>query len=191
MRVRLLSSIGTPADHVPLVLAKANARISCVDEDVLVQSYIDAAVGALSSHLQRAIVRGNYRVTLDAFPDAGDAISLLMPPVVSVTSVQYRDETGAAQTLSASLYLADVVSEPGRIVLVPTAAWPETDGGANAVWVDYVAGYAAGALPATLRGWVLAAVAEMYQNRELGAERPSVPHRFFEELLDAHRVWTV
>lgn len=174
---------------------------------------------------RRALINQSWLMTLDKFPMPGAETSsanwygpswgtgpgpLTMarlpgvtgyeiwvpkPPLVSVDSIKYRDETGVLQTLDPSLYIVDSVSEPGRIVPAYGAAWPSAQNIANAVQVSFTCGYgsAATAIPAGVRIWMLMLAGTLYENRELIAilnkgQIKELP--IFDGMLDDYRVMT-
>lgn len=189
MRVRVL----TPPATEPLTLAEAklHLRVDGTDEDDYITALIVAARESAQHELGRALITQTLRLTLDAFPADG-GIELLMPPVQSITQVQYVDAAGATQTLLGSAYSLDAVSQPSWLLPAYGTTWPATREQANAVWVDYVAGYgAAGAVPQPVKQWMLLAIGDMYANRERSGEKAAVPHGFVAGLLDPYRIWAV
>lgn len=101
-------------------------------------------------------------------------------PLVSVESLSYTDYTGVKITwtgLGGNLLQGspgvvkaqvDTASEPGRIVApYGTWLWPTTTlQSANAIQIDYTAGYASADLPAELKQVVLLNCNHWYKNRE-------------------------
>lgn len=96
-----------------------------------------------------------------------DVFLLALSPVQSVTNIQYKDDNGAWQTLAASNYATDLVSEPARIMYTESADLPTLGALPNAVKVTYVAGYSATAnVPAQIKAAMLQQIAFLYENRE-------------------------
>jgi uncharacterized phiE125 gp8 family phage protein len=189
VRVRVL----TPPATEPLSLAEAklHLRVDGTDEDALITALIVAARESAEHELGRALITQTLRLTLDAFPAEG-GIELLRPPVPSITQLQYVDTAGATQTLLNTAYSLDAVSQPSWLLPAYGTTWPATRAQANAVWVDYVAGYGlAAAVPQAIKQWLLLAVGDMYANRERSGEKAAVPHGFVAGLLDPYRIWTV
>lgn len=191
IKVRLRKIDAAPGSVQPVSLeeAKAQTRVDCDDEDSLLGMYIHAATDAASDRLQRALVPTRYRLTLDAFP--AEAIDLLLPPVTSVQSVTYTDKSGVHQTLPEQAYFVDIVSEPARLLPAVGADWPATLDRANAVQVEYTAGYPDSAVPTPVKQWILLAVGDLYEQRTRSTERPVVPQNFADSLLDAYKVWVI
>lgn len=162
------------AANLPVTLdeAKAHCRVTFNDDDDLITQLIKAATHELETRTQRTLCETTYTEVLDNFPEAG--IKLAMPPLLSVQSIVYFDETGAQLTLSSNDYIVDTHSEPGWVFCVPDKQWPATQNRINAVTITYKAGYLAGgtatqqrdAVPRDLRAWLLIRIATLYENRE-------------------------
>ena len=137
-----------------------------------------------------ALITQTWERTLDAFPAAGGALELGMPPVQSITSVKYLDAAGTEQTLVNTAYTLDAVAAPGWVLPAAGTDWPATGDYANAVRVRFVAGFgAASSDPAAGKAWMLLHIAEWYAQREAGADKPRdlLPHA--ARLLDRARQW--
>lgn len=140
----------------PATLAEIKALIPILetDHDARITTLISALRMEAEQVTGRSLATSTWQVKLDEFPEE---IRLLWPVIVSVQSVQYVDVNGATQTLSASLYVVDTHSEPGWILRKTDTEWPETYDTANAVTVDYTAGYGA-ASPDALKLWMAARI---------------------------------
>ena len=145
-------------------------------DDTLIDAMVGGAREWAESYLYRSICEKTYELTLDAFP--ADEIELLMPPIQSVTSVQYVDTAGALQTMAANAYVLDKKTEPGWLFPADGTAWPETDDVVNAVTIRYVAGYSLPSdsgqtypLPKSIRAGVLLLLHDLYENRGNSAEK--------------------
>lgn len=160
-------SVATPAVCEPVSVqeVRENSRIYITDDDALIQRQISAARELCETFLKRRFVTTSMRLTLDEFPSW--EFYLPSPPLVSVTSIKYRDLSGVQQTLSSSLYTVDAYTEPGRITPAYNQTWPSGIKHTNAVEVIYVAGYgAADAVPAAIKHAICMTVAYWYENRE-------------------------
>lgn len=164
-----------PAEEpVSLAEAKAHLRVDHAAEDALITSLIAAARQLLEQKIDQAIVARTLRQTMrgfDAKPAArdGDRIRLYLPPLISVSSVRYRDEAGTVQTLAPSGYVVDAAgtSGPGWIEPAPGVSWPSTQDHPAAVEIEYVAGYgAASAVPEMIKAACKLIVGHLYLNRE-------------------------
>lgn len=118
-------------------------------EEFLLESYLSAVRIGAEKILDLAFLTQTLEWAIDAFPvvdfcdgyeDTWAAIELPRPPLQSVTSITYVDTAGATQTLSASLYLVDTRSTPGRIIPAYGQSWPAIRYQPSAVVVRYVAG---------------------------------------------------
>jgi hypothetical protein len=176
----------TPPTSEPLLLqeAKDHLRVDSDDENAQIARLISAARVDAESFLNRRIARATLKLQLDQFPGAYengychdgltrrsrsgvDAIRPPSPPLVSVTSIVYTDTNGTAQTLSASAYIVDADSEPGRIVPAYGTCWPATRCIPNAVRIVYVAGYATTAEELhPIKQAMLLHIGWHYENRE-------------------------
>lgn len=143
---------------------KDHSHIDTDADATLLQSYIDAATEFAEKEQDRCIRQATWTAVYDCWPSCG-VFYLPKPPLVSVTSITYYDTAGASQTLATSYYVADVVSEPGRIQLVE--APPSIDDRPGAITVTYVAGYAnAAAVPAITRHAIRQLSSLWYRDRE-------------------------
>jgi uncharacterized phiE125 gp8 family phage protein len=189
MGLRKLS--GPSVEPVTLAEAKLHCRVDVSDDDELITALIKAAREQAENRIGRTLIDSTYALTLDEFPDA---IRLRMANILSVTTVEYRDAAGTLQTLNQTEYTVDLGSPLiGWIYPAMGFAWPETWDEPNAVTVTYKAGFSADAasVPDSVKAWIKCAVASMYRDRELGAEKPSVAHHFLDGLLDPWAVVTL
>lgn len=179
------------AEPITLAEAKLHLRVDHADEDAYITGLITSARLMCEQRTGKTLISSGWTAYGDEFTDT---LELPNPTVTSVASISYVDVNGTTQTLDASTYRVDVISDPARIK--PVTEWPETDDRMNAVTVVYTAGYAnANAVPAPLKQWMLLAIGDMYENRTasdrpMGTAAPnaSVPHSFVDNLLAAYRV---
>jgi len=176
-------------EPVTLAEAKAHLRVDFPDADAYIGALITTARVTAEERLERTLVHTPWRLTLDGFPTA---IKLPMPPIVTVESVQYRDEDGDWVELAAQDYVVDTINEPGFVVPAPGARWPAVGPGINGVRVNYTAGYGAtgSSVPAPIRHWMLLAIGDMYHLRNRSSEKAAVPQHFADSLLDPYRIWS-
>lgn len=134
---------------------------------------------------RRTLVHQGWRLTLDEF---ADALKLDFAPIVSVGSIRYYDETNTLQTLDPADYYLDNASAPGYVVPAPGRAWPTTFDRANAVMVDYTAGYGpdADSVPDEAQQYILAKVAVDFDPALAG--KP-IDTAALDSLLDTIRVY--
>ena len=170
-------AIVTPATTYPVTLteAKAQCRVDGTDEDTFINGLISTAADYVGQYLGRSIMAQTLRLDLDDF---GDEMLLPFGPVSLVTSITYYDTAGAVQTLSTTVYQADIVSDPPRILRADGQTWPDVYARANAVSITYVTGYSA--VPAAVKHACLLLIGDWYRGREntsLGTSQPAeMPH---------------
>lgn len=155
--------VTAPAD-TPISLgdAKAHLRVDFHDEDLLIVSYIKAAVGhydGWSGVLGRCLVSQQWRQDFDGF-----AGSLRLPfPDASQPVVTYRDASGAAQTVSGSSYVLHEDERGPYIALAPGAEWPVAGPARPAVSVTATYGFGAPSeVPDEIRAALLIHVQALY-----------------------------
>lgn len=146
--------ITTTTEPATLAQIKALIPINGTDHDARITTLISALRMEAEQITGRSLAMSTWQIKLDEFPHE---IRLLWPPIVSVESVQYVDTNGATQTLSSSLYVVDSHNEPGWILPATNTEWPSTYDTANAVTVNYTAGYGATA-PEALKLWMAARI---------------------------------
>lgn len=154
---------------VTLAEAKLQLRVTATDEDALIDAYIDAATSWAEKYQQRKYITQTCVDYLDAWPAV--AIRPKWMPLASVTSIQYVDASGVAQTWDADDYDVDTASEPGRIAPAYGESWPSIRGDRNGIIVTYEAGYGdSDDVPGQIKTAVLLLVAHWYAHREAVSE---------------------
>lgn len=160
--------VTTPPTREPVELAEVtlHLRVDGPDEDDYLRGLIAAARAWCEKFQDRAYLRQTLTMRLDRFPCDGP-IELPRSPLVSVSSIQYVDGDGDAQTLAADQYQVDAHSEPGRIVPAYGLSWPTTRCQMNAVTIVYLAGYGTTAadVPDGVKHAVKLLVTHWYENR--------------------------
>ena len=169
-------SIVTPATLKALTVqeVKDYLRVDSSDEDTLLGVLIDASTQIAEHYLGRFLLTTVidefydffpvYKTGVDQFQGDKNIIYLSRGPVQSVASVKYVDGSGAEQTVTASDYNTDLVSEPGRIM--PDQGWQATKDTVNAVIIRYTCGYTqASDVPANIKMAMLLIIGEMYEKR--------------------------
>lgn len=117
--------------------AKAHLRYSDNDQDTLIDALVKAARESVEAYTGRALITQTWQLFLDEFPAGFDR---LKAPLQAVSSIKYIDTAGVEQTLAADQYKVDTAAL-GRIVPAYGVTWPSTRAEANAVTVEFVAGY--------------------------------------------------
>ena len=166
MQARLV----TPPALKPISVAalKTHLRIDGTDEDEYLAVLIDVATQFVEERAWRALLTQTREIALDAWPGFG-VIELPAAPVQSVASVKYTAADGVEKTLSADVYAANTIAEPGFLKLRNGQSWPgdaltET----AAIRVQYVCGWdAADKIPPALVHAVRIMCGHLYENREV------------------------
>ena len=162
MALRLVT--GPTTEPLTLTEAKAHLRVTTTDDDTYIAALIVAAREAAEQRTGRALFTQTWLRTLDSFPDA---IVLRRSPIQSVSFVKYVDTAGTLQTLAPAAYAVDTENEPGWVVPAYGYSWPVTYSTINAVTVQYLAGWSsAGAIPQTIKQWMLMRIGALYEIRE-------------------------
>lgn len=164
---------------------RSHSLIPHAAENDYLDSLIDVTTDWLQRWLDVQFLQATYRLLLDAWPDAyapalhdparpgtrggrDVVVYVPRPPLVSVSSVKYRDDGGVQRTLVAGTdYVVDASSRPGRVAPAYGASWPSARKDLNAVEIEFVAGHAtAAAVPAGLRHLAKLLCANWYAHRE-------------------------
>lgn len=126
-----------------VTLDEAKSHLFVIDGsyDEYIRTLIEAAREYVESYSRQSLVSTTWRQRLCGWP-ANGIIELYRPPLQSVTSVQYVDESGTTQTFSSGSYAVDTASFPGRILRGYGVTWPSLryEGVAHPVTVNFVAG---------------------------------------------------
>lgn len=167
----LKSVIAPAAEPIALQEIKDFLRVDGTDFDVLLTSLIKAAREYCEAFQNRAYVTQTWQLTLDEFPEL--PLKLPKPPLQSVASVKYTDQTGVETVFAASNYLVDPVSEPGRLAFAYGKSWPSaTLQPVNGLKIEYVAGYGAAAnVPENVKTAIKLWIAHRFEN----PDRDDVP----------------
>lgn len=184
---RLKQIEGVTTSPVDLASVKDHLRVETTDEDVLLQSYVDAAIAYLEGPYGGGFVLGTqvWEYYLDRFQAE---IALPLYPVQSVDEIRYVDDDGQESTLASTDFRTDTVSNPARIRPGYDITWPVTRAlEPNAVTVQFTAGF--DPLPADLRQLVMFLVAHYYEMRSpvLAGASSSVEFTI-ESILSKYRV---
>ena len=163
----LTLSSGASVEPITTAEAKSQIRVDTSDDDTLIDNYIVAAREHGEQMTRRAFITQTWVWKLDKFPPGG-VMYVPLPPLQSVTSIQYVDANGSTQTWSTDDYDVDISSKPGRIVPVYNGSFPTTRIDTNAVTVTFVAGYgdATTDVPEQLRVAISQLVGHWYEHRE-------------------------
>lgn len=173
--------------------AKLHLRIDHADEDNLIDSLASTARRHTElTILHRALLTQTWDYYLNEFPGSG-IISIPLPPLQGISSIKYKDKDGVEATLSASKYIVDTQSEPGRASLAYGESWPSfTPYPVNPIKITFVAGWTkAEDVPLEIRQAILLLVGHFYKNRELSTEQAlNIVPMAYDSLLASYRIWS-
>lgn len=166
--------ISEPAtEPVTLAQVKLHSRISHSEDDTWLTMAIVVARQYIEKTCELSLITQTRRTTFAGFHKPW--LTLAYGPTVSISEIQYYDQTNNVQTLAT--YQAALESNPCLIVPAAGQPWPSTmPNRIDAVKVTYVAGYGAAAdVPAALKQGILLLVDFWYSNRsavEMGSPGP-------------------
>lgn len=180
-------------EPISLTEAKAHLRVSIDNDDTEITTLITVVRRDVEKYLHRALITQAWTYTMDAFPGIGRAITVPLPPLISVVSLQYIDQNGETQTMTANTeYTGDILNQPGRIVAAYGTTWPTIRAVINAVTLKITCGYgeAAADVPEEIRQAMLLLIGHLYAHREItvtGMAVNNIPWSV-EMLLSAYRI---
>jgi hypothetical protein len=99
-------------------------------------------------------------------PNSTGLIEIPMPPLQSITSVQYTDFDGSLRTVSPTVYSVSL-GKPARIQPTYSNVWPLSRPGIDAVKITFQAGYGdtPSAMPPNVQAALMLLVSTWYVNR--------------------------
>lgn len=179
-----ISVVQEPAQEpVTLQEVKEYLRIEDSTDERVIRPFIEAARRVAEEHLGRTLVSTTYRQFIDSLDELEDPlwegvrqgpylnyyknyIVLAKGPVTSVTHVKTYNDNDEATTFAASKYYVDNAREPARIVLRQGETLPSALRVANAIEIEYVAGYSSiYSVPEPIRLGILQHIAHLYEHR--------------------------
>lgn len=153
------------------------------DDDLIIRAIVAARERA-EEITRRALVEQGLRLVAAGWYLNGwqrtcrHGIDLLRPPLISVDQVAYYDDANALQVVDPSHYFVEETQPVQRLRFASSFAYPCTYVRADAVRVDYTAGYvglaspvadqaeAASGIPASIINGMLLLIGDMYEHRE-------------------------
>lgn len=164
----LLRRTAAPADFLTLSELKAHLRIDHSYEDTALEFYRKAAQEYLDGregYLGRSLCSQTWEWLLPLFP-YGKEIHIPLPPLQSITSIEYYDGSNALQTFASDNYAVRTEARTGYLALNADASWPATYEREDAVKITFVAGYgAASAVPSAIKWAAMLIAGRLYANR--------------------------
>lgn len=174
-------SIITPPDPekpaITTALLKSHLSILAdeTDYDAILEMYLGSAVDEFTSKTKRAVIYQTVRQSFDQFPYE-TYFRLERAPLVSFTSLQYRNSAGAWVVVDPAIYSVDPLEQEPIVQLSNNRIWPgdiSVQGYSN-VRVQYVCGYGADetAIPFDIKRILCMIVGDSYLYREDSDARP-------------------
>jgi len=136
-------------------------------EDAVLSGFITAAREYCEGYQHRAYITQTWDLWLDDFPDS--PFYLPLPPLQSITYIQYYDTAGAMLPVTPADIETDISSYRGRGGLAYGKSWPAIElRPMKSVAIQFIAGYGplATDVPGTIRTAIKLMVGDMYENRE-------------------------
>jgi uncharacterized phiE125 gp8 family phage protein len=150
------------APPISLADLKLTLKLETNDDDIHLESLLDAARDAVERVYSLSLVTRTLRLTLDQW---SPKLSLPFAPVTALTSIKVRDELGALQPIA----LSTVLLINNRLQFLEPPIAPQTDFGG--IEIDYEAGFGAPLqVPATIRHAIRLLAVHFYENRGLLSE---------------------
>ncbi|TQE98658.1 MAG: hypothetical protein FKY71_12680 [Spiribacter salinus] len=182
-----LQRVTEPARVVEASVVKQHLRVDTSVEDTLIERYIDAAVASIEGQYGIGVLMNEqqWKAFFDRFYGI---IRLPLFPVKSIDAIKYIDQDGDEQTLDASVYRVDTVSNPARITTEFNQTWPITRAREpNAVTVEFTGGF--DTVPKDLEQAVILFASHLFENRQPVVEgtRRELPMAV-EAILSRYRV---
>ena len=195
----------TPPAMTPVSLAEAKVQLAVDgnERDVMITGFIAAAVDHLDGWtgiLGRALVEQTWRQDFDGF---SRCLRLPLAPVISITSVTWRDEAGQLSTVSSDDYTL-LCDELGPYVEFKSDySMPGDLNETKPVSVTYLAGYATtpeipedgetpavpafSNVPAAIKAAILIHVRLMHDAYRLGKDAGPIPTAAIDALVAPYR----
>ncbi len=146
--------------------AKQHLRIDHDGDDNYIATLIAVATANVEEFLRKAMIQQTRREDVHEFPAAQFVLEL--PPLQSVTSLEYTATDGSTATVGSTVYDVDVVNIPGRVILGKDQTWPTPiESQHDAVRLTYVTGYAtaSSAVPPTYQHALKLLIERYYEYR--------------------------
>lgn len=176
-------AVKTGATILPVTLqeVKDHLRITHDTQDALLLAYIKSAINDTELHTGLTLASVTFYGYLPYFNEYN---SVKKHPVTAVTSVKYYDENNALQTLAPANYEVDMINFPAVIKI--TGTMPSTYERADAVTVEFTAGYTSALIPDGIKAAILLQVGYLYEN---SGDNPKQLITASERLLQSFRLF--
>lgn len=183
---------GPSAEPVTLTEVKERLGLTSTADDTRINQDITAARVQGERMTRKSLANKTYLATFNRFPRPGCAFFLPLPPLVSVTSIVYLDNTGQSQTWDPAEYLVRPKQSPGLVQEALGSVYPIAGPIFGAVEVTFVAGYGAEGgpvIPEDLKRGVMDLAIYLYSHPEAVSSEVfnQAPKRLFS-VFEAYRV---
>ena len=183
----------TPASIYPVSLteAKSHLKVDTTADDAYITSIIKAATQLSEEYTNRFFINTVIDQTCSDFAQLQ---TLFKSKVSAVAHVKYYDSDNSLQTLSATVYDAQLNYEPSQIQLAENQSFPRITSRNDAVVARYTVGYGtASDVPEIIKQAILLTIGNFYQNRNsvvVGRIATELPMNV-KWLLDTYKVQIV
>lgn len=177
----------TPPALEPVTVSEARNHLRIdntnTQDDALIASLITTARQCAEQWLSRSLITQTWRLFLDHVPTE-NIIELPRPPLISIEHIKSHNDADEETIFPAEAYLVDTARQPGRIILRSGASWPDPTRSANALEIQFSAGYGTTAedVPAAIRQGILIHVASLFSDRGDGLAADGQPNRSANKL---------
>jgi uncharacterized phiE125 gp8 family phage protein len=131
----------TITEPVTLAALKARMKLTSTADDTQLTGIITQAREIAERVSRRCLAYKSLAYTMDRFPYPHEPIRVPVPPLISLTSITFFDETVTEQTLDPSEYWVAAQQIPALIAPKPGIVWPPTARLPGAVTLNFTAGY--------------------------------------------------
>ena len=162
MRTSLVTA--STARIVDLDTMKTHLNKDTDEDDFYIDVLIDSAQACVENITNRKFLTETWKAYTDDWPTY---FTLPFGKLQSVTSIKYTDVDGDESTVTASEYIVDIISDPGRIILADGENWP-TDNlyPSNPIKVEFVCGYGTpSTVPQPIKSAIMTMITDTYENR--------------------------
>ncbi len=188
--------------------AKEHLRLDDDIDDIPVKTFIKAARLWAEKYTGRAFITRTVQQYLDSTASILDPlyegmrtgietraysnyIELAASPAISVTSINYYNDSDTQSTWATSNYYVDTISDLGRIYLRDGGTFPTDLRAANGLEINYTAGYGTNRsdVPADIRLAMLQYMTFAYEHRgEQEGGTPPMPPSILNTLLSPYKI---
>lgn len=169
-----------------LTEVKAHLRVDIDNDDSLITTLIDAGYSFAENYTNRIILEVTKELKIDCFQTE---IQLPYLPVISITSIAYKDSDDANQAFTD--YYLDLRGLFATVKSSQGFSFPSTNTDYENVVITYVVGYES--IPEQINQAILLVIGAMYEQREnqiVGVSIDTIPVSA-EYLLNPYRVISV